>query len=238
MNEPTGAFLAIPLAAATAAIGHRLPVRADVVTPGIVRLVPARAAYSTRPRRAADMLAGDPGEPLHIGLGVVPAHVDRRFRPRPQPLSLTCGAQSPWAAQASHSSNVSCELRHRERLGDRNLVLRALNVSALPSGEPIMKCPAGTTIISGQSLHSFNASPCLTGAFLGRLEGGRVQHRVSLLLQPVLHDQAAPLCHRLPVMAPTIAGWLRFGLLRCLGALRYAGPIGFRNVLGSRAPTA
>ena len=53
-------------------------------------------------------------------------------------------------------------LGNGKRLGDRDIVLRALIPKAFlfVAGDPIMKSPAGTTIISGQSLaHSLKASP-------------------------------------------------------------------------------
>ena len=50
-------------------------------------------------------------------------------------------------------------------------MLRALGVAALTYGEPIVKRPAGTTIISGQSLHSLRESPGLKARSWSRLSG-------------------------------------------------------------------
>src|SRR6516165_2234312 len=87
------------------------------------------------------------------------------FWPRPQELSLIPWVQSPYVTQVSHSSNVSSNLATANGL-------TILTVCCGPSqawrpfsvgGDPIMNSPAGTTIISGQSLaHSRKASPALS----------------------------------------------------------------------------
>ena len=59
-------------------------------------------------------LAGHAGQPGHILLGVVPAHVDHR--PRAASLAGVAGpahAQPPSVTQASHSSNVTSNSRPR-----------------------------------------------------------------------------------------------------------------------------
>ena len=53
------------------------------------------------------------------------------------------------------------EFRYGKGLGDRDRVLwRSLSCPSV-SGDPIMKLPAGTTTISGQSVHSLKTVPRL-----------------------------------------------------------------------------
>src|SRR5580704_19684368 len=73
-----------------------------------------------------------------------------------------CGSQSPWAAHASQSANVSSYLDTANALaiatwcGGPSLVCPPFSSGA----DPMVKEPAGTTTISGQSaVHSLKESP-------------------------------------------------------------------------------
>ena len=128
-------------------------------------------------------LAGHPGEPGHILLGIVPAHIDDGRVPRPQPTSPArpSRGQPPTETQASQSANVTSNLETANGLA---IVTRAggLHCRSGPfqsAGDPIMNSPAGTTIISGQSLaHSLKAA--------------RLQRPLSLGLEHVGLELARP----------------------------------------------
>ena len=82
--------------------------------------------------------------------------------PRPQPGSLGLVLAAARGHARVPLGERHLELAHRERPRDGHLVLRAFvcPVRALPrsAGDPIMKLPAGTTTISGQSAHSLKLS--------------------------------------------------------------------------------
>src|SRR5689334_17470845 len=78
----------------------------------------------------------------------------------PSPATTSIWLQPPSAAHASHSSKVT---ENRPTAKGRAIVTVCCGPSSAerpgsPFGDPIVKLPAGTTIISGQFAHSLNVS--------------------------------------------------------------------------------
>src|SRR5262249_36170228 len=135
-------------------------VPADLITPGIIRLSSTpRRVFPFGLRQQPIGFGGHPREPDHVLLRVIPGQVDDWLS------AASKSAVRHLRASTNGDAGVplfkgDLEFGCGERLDDRHLVLRLLVGKGTLSGEPIMKLPAGTTIISGQSLaHSLKESP-------------------------------------------------------------------------------
>ena len=82
--------------------------------------------------------------------------------PRPQPRSSGLCLQPPSATHPSHSANVTSRRPTANAIS--SAILRTGFSSASPPVEPIANSPEGTTIISGQAVHSLNTSFCLSAS--------------------------------------------------------------------------
>ena len=101
-------------------------------------------------------LAGHPGKPGHIGLCVVPAHIDDRLSAPPP-----AGIVSPPFLRAAGDRNAgpqSANVTSYFEIANGLAIVTLCRGPSLPSrpfsprGDPIMNSPAGTMTISGQSL--------------------------------------------------------------------------------------